>query len=216
MRRALSLIAACLLLAGCTDSTGSPTSPVTNAPTAQTSSPATSPSPTTSPTSPTTPEPSVDYQGRPLEGIPDCNWQELNLKIDGQEPSHSGDGNESDIVRTHFSAENSTGADCVVRHAPKSALLDNSGQLMSPIFAETQSEGELPWVLPDGFSIHLYFESPSVSSASMCPQTAEYAKHLNLTFDNGEVIDYGLRDVIYACPNATPRAETVMKMHLVQ
>ncbi|MEW6862413.1 hypothetical protein [Trueperella pyogenes] len=214
MRWPLVVLGTALVLSGCSNSTSSPRAPTTHAPTTEISRPETL-SAELSPT-PTTSEPSIDYQGRSLKGLPDCDWQNLGLEINGQGLDRFSDDDETDIVRTHFVTENSTGADCVVRDAPMVALLDDSNQLMSPIFSETQSEENFPWVLPHGFSIHFYYVSPSVSSDSMCPQTADYAKHLTLTFDNGKVIDYPLRDVIYACLNATPRAETVMNMDLAQ
>ncbi|WP_311776972.1 hypothetical protein [Trueperella abortisuis] len=222
MRWPLVVLGTALLLSGCSDSTSSkaPSAEETvssPAPSASETASATTPDPGATPSSPSTAaEPTVDYMGESLVGLPDCNWDDLKLKPDGQEMVRAPNGEMTDTVLTNFVARNSAGHSCVIREAPQVDLLDSSKELMSPTFPETQPENALPWVLRDGFEVRLYFESPSVSTASMCPETSDYVKHVRLTFENGKVLNYPLDDGLYACPNTTPTIKTNMNMDIVQ
>ncbi|MDP9806911.1 hypothetical protein J2S70_001493 [Trueperella bonasi] len=232
MRRTFVILSAVLALAGCSNSSeqAEPSSPstksstATNSETAATSTPSVTASSTTPPITPTpapsTVEPSeessVDYMGRTLEGVPDCNWEELDFTFQGQQFAGEIAHEYADIIRTGFVLENLSGKSCVIREAPQVMLLDSSEQLMSPSFRHTVPQDPLPWVVPHWFMARFYYESPSPSFPSMCPQTAEYVSHIRLEFDDGKVLDYPVDESFYSCPNTDPWMEIDMKMNLAQ
>lgn len=231
MRRTFVILSAVLALAGCSNASeqAEPSSTESAAATSSEVAATSTPSPTATPSSlpPSTPtpapsttepseEPPVDYMGRTLEGVPDCNWEELNFTFQGQQFAGGIAHEYADIIRTGFVLENLSGESCVVREAPQVMLLDNSEQLMSPTFRRTVPQDPLPWVVPHWFATRFYYESPRPSFPSMCPQTAEYVSHIRLEFDDGKVLDYPVDESFYSCPNADPWMEIDMKMNLVQ
>ncbi|MEW6867999.1 hypothetical protein [Trueperella pyogenes] len=219
MRGLLVALVSILLLAGCSDSTSSQTSPTTETASKTRPSSATTPSPT-----PIVAEPTVDFVGESLVGLPDCDWKELGIKLDFSQQIHTPEGEKTNMRENAFGAPNSTGHKCVVRDVPKVTLFDSSGQVMWPVFPKIQPYEDLPWVLRDGLAIQFYFQIPD-DLFSLCPQTAEKVETVRFAFSDGTVINYPVRkdtcpgradDCVWACANDPTLPEINMRMRLVQ
>ncbi|WP_156181365.1 hypothetical protein [Actinobaculum suis] len=227
MSKPLAVIAACILLAGCANSTRSENPPTGQALTPPASETGSSPTPSSQATPPPTSigeEPTEDHNGGSLVGLPDCNWQDLGITLDFTKQAHTPEGEMTGVRENGFVASNSTGQDCVVRDAPQVKLIDGSGHMMWPAFLNVQPAEPLPWVLPDGFSVLFYFQIQD-NLFAICPQTAEKVETARFAFSNGTVINVPVRkdgctgrtdDCVWACADDPALPKVDMTMSLVQ
>lgn len=223
MRKALAVIAACLLFAGCSDSTSSedpstrqtPTPSACETTTAPTPSSEATPSSTSTAAEPTV-EPSVDFLGQPLAGLPNCDWKDKDLWFN-QYSDPNDEGEKAGLWSNSFALVNATGQNCVVRDVPTLTLIDSSGNVMWPANPQTQPDADLPWVLRDKFILRLYYYAPEPDT--LCPQTTEQVETARFTFSDGTVIDYPMREskyLMWTCPNGPTLPETTVHMNIAQ